>query len=229
MLPYGRRTESHLPPYKRRHPGSLTWGGNGERDMHTLSSYHGHGMRHWPHTDYLSQDTSPGCQVTGSPWSPWKSGDCPKDSERWAARPSGITGVSVQHLTSVTEPEVGLISLFRPWAAKMFFLTGCQSSSLSLRITDSLTNQKPQIKPLNFLQLCIDGRPHCCYEASPFLRKVGLPHPCLPLKPDSMGHACCSSQQLSHPGQCSEPSRACISSYAKWRWCLPHSCAWWED
>lgn len=111
---------------------------------------------------------------------------------------------TAQHLASVTEPEVGLVSLFHPWAAKMLFLTGCQSSSLSLRMTDSLTNQKPQRKSLNFLLFYIDGRPHCCCEIPPFLRKVGLPDPCLPLKPDSTGHACCSSQQLSHPGQFSD-------------------------
>lgn len=122
-----------------------------------------------------------------------------------------------QHLASVTEPEVGLVSLFHPWAAKMLFLTGCQSSSLSLRMTDSLTNQKPQRKSLNCLLFCTDGRPHCCCETPRFLRKVGLPDRCLPVEPGSTGHACCSSQQLSHSGQFSEPSRACISSCARWR------------
>ena len=42
----------------------LTWGGKGDRNAHTLSSYHGHGPRHSPHTASPSQHASPGCQVT---------------------------------------------------------------------------------------------------------------------------------------------------------------------
>lgn len=118
------------------------------------------GTRHtWPHR---ASTPAPGARSQWSPWSHWKSGDWPKDSEQVSgeAQCNHRCICTAQHLAPVTQPEVCPVSPFRPWAAKMFFLTGCHSSSLSSRITDSLTNQRPQRRPLNFLLRCIDRRPN---------------------------------------------------------------------